>query len=371
MENVKIFHIADLHLDAPFSGVSPAESASRRNALKSAFTRALLSAKNRGVRLFFIAGDLFDSAFVSPDTVEFLVDKLGAYPDCRFFIAPGNHDPYTDGSFWAKGLLPENVHVFREKSRVELDDLGVDIYGCGFTHKEWRENPLKGYPALRADRINILVCHGDVGVEDSPYGPISKEDIGASGFDYIALGHIHKAGGIQKEKGVYYAYPGCIEGRGFDETGDKGGLYGTVGKGVVELEHFSLCARRYEICEVDITPCKSRTEVMDAIRSAAAKYAGTRLRVVLTGTPEEAFYINAAAFDVGGSNPDYIEIKDKSRPRPRFTEIEQENTLRGAFFRRMSARIEALEENDPERELCTKALKLGLAALDGREPWEV
>ena len=371
MDSVKIFHIADLHLDAPFTGMSATEAASCKNGLRSAFAKALLAAKNRGVKLFFIAGDLFDGDFVSPDTEEFLAEKFASYPDCRFFIAPGNHDPYTPGSFYAKGLLPANVHVFKGRERVELEELGVDVYGFGFTAKQCTESPVTGFRPLREDRINILVCHGDVGVENSVYGPIKKEDIGKIPFDYIALGHIHKASEVLKQNGTYYAYSGCIEGRGFDETGEKGGLYGTVSKGEVQLSRFPLSVRRYEIAEVDISGMESRLQVMDAIRCAIKPYGGMRVRIVLTGSPKEAFFISADMFSTGGSDPDYIEIKDKSLPAPDISVIEQENTLRGAFYRRMSKRISALAEDDPQREVCIAALKAGLAALDGRDPTEV
>lgn len=371
MDSVKIFHIADVHLGAPFSGAAPAEAAARRMGLEAALARAVIAAKKRGVQLFFISGDLFDSEYVRPSDAELLTDKLGSFPDCRFFISPGNHDPYGTGSFYERVKLPANVHVFREKSRVELDDLGVDVYGFGFDSARCEESPVKGYPPLRSDRINILVCHGDVGSEGSPYGPISKADIALSGFDYIALGHIHKASGVLCEGGVHYAYPGCIEGRGFDEAGDKGGLCGTVGKGTVSLEHVSLSARRYEIAELDITGFESRSEVVTAINEALKPYSGARVRVLLVGRPTDAFYISAAAFETGGSNPDYIEIKDKSRPSVSFTEIEKENTLRGAFYRRMNERIESVDADDPKREIYISALKAGLAALEDRDIEEV
>lgn len=371
MNGVKIFHIADVHFDTPFSALTPEEAASCKNSLRSAFSKAVLAAKNRGVELFFIAGDLFDSRFVSPDTLEFVKEKIASYPSCRFFIAPGNHDPYGEGSFYAKGDLPENVHVFREKARVELDELGVDIYGFGFTKEHCGEGPLTGYPERRKDRINILVCHGDLGGREGAYAPFTEKDVAASGFDYIALGHIHKASGIMRQGDSFYAYPGCIEGRGFDETGDKGGLIGTVCKGSVELSHFSLSIRRYEIAEVDISGAETRLQVMEAIRNAIRPYGGTRLRVVLTGRPKNAFYISADLFETGGSCPEYIEIKDETVPCPDFTEIEAENTLRGAFFRRMRERIEETEEGTAEREMAVRALKAGLAALEGRELSEV
>ncbi|MBQ7047791.1 MAG: metallophosphoesterase [Clostridia bacterium] len=366
MDSVKIFHIADVHLDTPFSGMSPTEAASCKNGLRGAFAKAILSAKNRGVQIFLIAGDLFDGAFVSPDTEEFLIEKFSSYPDCHFFISPGNHDPFTASSFYAKGKLPKNVHVFREKSRVELEELGADVYGMGFTSREYTESPLTAYPSLREDRINILVCHGDLGVANSVYGPISKDDIGLLPFDYIALGHIHKATDIITHKGVSIAYSGCIEGRGFDETGEKGGIYGTVSKGRTDLSFFPLSVRRYETEEVDISGFESRLQVTDAVKAVMKRHGGARLRVVLTGRPKDAFYISSDLFSVGGSDPDYIEIKDKSVPALSVTAIEQEKTLRGAFYRRMMGRIESAAD-EKERMECVYALKLGLAALEGRD----
>ena len=60
---------------------------------------------------------------------------------------------------------------------------------------------------------------------DSGYGPISPGDIAASRLDYLALGHIHQASGLQREGSTYWAYPGCPEGRGFDELREKKALY--------------------------------------------------------------------------------------------------------------------------------------------------
>ncbi|MBR6594361.1 MAG: DNA repair exonuclease [Clostridia bacterium] len=369
--SVRIFHIADVHFDTPFSALTAEEAASCKNSLRSAFSKAVLAAKNRGVELFFIAGDLFDSRFVSPDTLEFVRDKIASFPSCRFFISPGNHDPYGEDSFYAKGFLPENAHVFRGKERVEIDELGVDVYGFGFTEGHCGENPITGYPERRQDRISILVCHGDLNGREDGYAPFTESDVAASGFDYIALGHIHKASGVMKQGGTYYAYPGCIEGRGFDETGDKGGLLGTVSKGSVELAHFSLSVRRYERIEVDISGAETRLQVMEAIRSALRPYGGTRLRLTLTGRPKNSFYISEELFETGGSCPEYIELRDETVPSPDFTAIEAENTLRGAFFRRMRERIEGAEEGSVEKELAVRALKAGLAALEGRELSEV
>lgn len=368
MNSVKIFHIADAHLDAPFTSLPPWEADSARLSLKSAFAAAVLAAKNRGVQLFFISGDLFDGAYVTPDTKEFVCDKIASFPECKFFIAPGNHDPYDANSHYKRMKLPENAYVFGNKERVCIDELGVDVYGFGFGAQAEEQSPITGYPALNPDRINILVCHGDIGNAGSVYGPITKQEIAQSGFDYIALGHIHKASGVQCENGVYYAYPGCIEGRGFDETGDKGALYGTVSKGEVQLAFLPLARRRYECLTLDLTGVEERAGAMELLRAALRPYGGDfRVRITLTGSPENAFVIKAEGLDGGGSAPALVEIIDKTSPALKLTEIEKENTLRGVFCRRMQSRLALLPEDSDEYAVCQRALRLGLAALDGRD----
>ncbi len=368
MNNVKIFHMADVHLDAPFSSLSPTEAELARRSLRSAFVSALFTAKNRGVDIFLIAGDLFDSEYVTPETRDFLCAKLSEYKEMRFFIAPGNHDPYTDSSPYATMPLPENVHVFRGKGAAVIKELGVAVYGVGFTSAETTESPLSDLPELDKSLINIMVCHGDLGASSSVYGPISKDEIARSGFDYIALGHIHKTSGVLEEGGVHYAYSGCTEGRGFDETGDKGALIGTVSKGEVSLSFLSLARRKYAVETIDTSNVESRAELIEAIRKAMIPYGyDTHLRVVLTGSPKAVISVGAEFFETGGSNPMSLEIKDKSTPRISLTKTEGETTLLGVFTRRMQNKLDTLPADSKEREIYAAAMRMGLLALDGRD----
>ena len=109
---MKFIHCADIHLDAPFSLLSPSDAGKRRTELRSDFSGAVLYAKTEGCKLFIIAGDLFDDEFVTKDTMEMLVHEFSAFPSCHFVIAPGNHDPYTERSPYKLTEWPENVHIF-------------------------------------------------------------------------------------------------------------------------------------------------------------------------------------------------------------------------------------------------------------------
>ncbi len=365
---IKVFHCADIHLDSPFSLFSPREAEKRRTELRAAFTSALMFARDRKADIFIISGDLFDSEYVTRDTREMLVREFAKCGDMRIFISPGNHDPLGASSPYETTEFPKNVHVFgAERECVHLDDLGADVYGFGFTSKNHLSSPVVGWNGLDKERINILVCHGDMTSSASTSGPMNVKEIGASGFDYVALGHIHKPSGLLCENGVYYSYPGCIEGRGFDELGYKGAMFGTVDKGSVDMKSYRFSKSRYEEITVDISGANEKMEALDIIRNAIKPFTeDTALRLHLTGELKNAFVILPNEIGKGCEYPYYIEIKDETFLSPDLSELEKENTLKGIFCRKMLADIENCDKGSEEYKVLSLALKYGIAALEDR-----
>lgn len=362
---IKFLHCGDLHLDAPFALRSPTEAERRRTELRGDLSSLMLYIRQQKVEICLISGDLFDGNAVTPETLALLEREFASCPDCRFFVSPGNHDPLTAGSPYRTMKLPANVHIFgSEKERVCLDDLGVDVYGFGFDGRNGGANPVLGYPRKDPSRINILCCHGDLeGGNASPYCPFTKEDLARSGFDYVALGHIHKGTDLQKEGEVFWAYPGCIRGRGFDETGYKGFLFGAMEKGNVAAKFIPVSNHRYEIAAVDVTGL-TRTEALEKVRKTAITYGReTILRVILTGQVEEGLVILPGEISHSAEYPASVEIKDRTVLAPRFTDLEKSNTLKGVFYRLMAEKIE-------KGEIPSDALKYGLLALDDRNVTE-
>jgi DNA repair exonuclease SbcCD nuclease subunit len=365
---VKVFHCADIHLDSPFSLFTPREAEKRRTELRAAFTSALMFAREKKADIFVVSGDLFDSEYVTRDTRELLVREFAKCGDMKIFISPGNHDPLGAGSPYETTAFPENVHVFgSERECVSLDDLGVDVYGFGFTSRNYLSSPVAGWKIRDRSRINILVCHGDMVGGEETAGPITKREIAESGFDYIALGHIHKPTGLLCENGVYYSYPGCIEGRGFDEQGYKGAMYGTVGKDKTEMSLIRFSKSRYESVSVDIGGASEKMEALDIIRAAIRPYTeDTALRLTLEGELKTAFVILSNEIGRGCEYPYYIEIKDKTYIAPDLGELEQSNTLKGIFVRKILEQLDGLDPDSQEHRVLTLALKYGIAALEDR-----
>ncbi|HPE94753.1 MAG TPA: DNA repair exonuclease [Bacillota bacterium] len=361
--SVTIFHCADLHLDTPFA-LSLTKAEKRNSELRSAFRNAILYAKSVSTQLFFIAGDLFDSQYVTLDTAESLINEFKSYPECRFFITPGNHDPYDQHSPYKLLSWPQNVHIFTAKERVRIDELNTDVYGFGFTSNSMTESPVTGYLPLDPERINILVCHGTVGVPLSKDGPILVSDIEKSGFDYIALGHIHKTDGVKQAGKTSYAYSGCIEGRGFDELGYKGGLSGTVSHSDVRLKGIRLSLKRFETVRFTVSGQSTKPEIVSLLKTLIREYGSdTALRIVLDGEMPSGVMITADDFTELSERPYYLEIKDNSVPYANISETEGDMTLRGVFYRQMCDLI----ENEPQkREIAIMALRYGLSALADR-----
>ena len=213
---MKILHTADWHLDAPLQG----HGEKLRQALAAVPRQIFEICRQERCDLVLLAGDVFDGVY-TPYTYQSLYDVLKAM-DVPVFITPGNHDFCGADSPWLKELWPENVHVFKNTAveSVALPELNLRVYGAGFSSMD---SPalLEGFQADCEEKYAIGIFHGDPTVINSPYNPVTKQQIQASNLDYLALGHVHKADSVQVGK-TLCGWPGCPMGKGYDETGEKG-----------------------------------------------------------------------------------------------------------------------------------------------------
>ena len=344
-----IIHGADFHLDAPFAALPPDKARARRAGL----------AEERRADVVLLSGDLLDGGQTYQETVQALARTLGGIP-APVFIAPGNHDCYGPRSVYAGTAWPDNVHIFSTVAveGVELPGLNCVVHGAAFTTPQADRSPLMGFAAPRDGRIHLMALHGDVEGKGR-YGPIALEDIAASGLTYLALGHIHACSGLQKAGDTYWAYPGCPEGRGFDELGDKGVLVVTVDDGgAVSAEFVPLARRRYEILTVDVTGAESPAAALAAALPADA--GEDCYRIVLTGERGEEPPELAALAALAEPRFYSVTLRDQTRERRALWARSGEDSLTGLFLRTL--RSGALEGDGLEL-----AARFGLAALENGE----
>ena len=356
---LKLIHAADLHLDSPFAGLSPEQAALRREEQRTLLDRLVDLANEEGADLVLLAGDLLDGGRVYRETADALARALGRIK-AKVFIAPGNHDPYTAASPYALPIWPDNVHIFTSPrpEGVALPELGCTVYGAAFTQEQREDAPLSGFTAQGAG-LNLMVLHGNTQGRD--YAPISPGDIAASGLDYLALGHIHQHSGLQKSGSTFWAYPGCPEGRGFDELADKGVLILTVEQGRTQMRFCPLALRRYQIIDVDLT---GSSDPLASVQAALPPKTDMDIfRIRLTG--EYAMDTDRMAQLEQALSPRFhaLELRDRTRmPRDLWARA-GEDTLTGLFLRAMAPRC----EEQPDNETLRMAVRFGLAALENGE----
>lgn len=362
MSMIKLLHAADLHLDSPFEGLGESKAAERRTEQRQLLYEIARLAQEEQVQLVLLAGDLLDSDSAYAETGEELAKALGSIP-APVFISPGNHDFYSLRSPYARLKLPENVHIFKTPriECVELEELCVRVWGAAFTDK-YSKCMLRGFRAEKKDRVLDVMCiHGEVNAA-SAYNPITEDEIASSGMDYIALGHIHAASGLKKAGLCYYSWPGCPEGRGFDETGEKYVSIVRLGDGNCSIESAGIARRRYEILSVDVT---DREPLEAAFSALPATTADDIYRLILRGETAEAPDISAlrAALEDRFFS---LQLRDETTLRRDIWEKAGEDSLRGQFLARLRKQYDAAQY-EPERERIVQAVRWGLAALDRRE----
>ena len=365
---MKIIHTGDIHLDSPFTSLNPIEAEKRRNALRAAFSSMILYAKTEKVDLFLMCGDLFDDECVTKDTCIALCKEMASVPDCSFIITPGNHDPYRENSPYRLISFPENVYVFDSPNikKVEIGDTGVCVYGSAYLSDTKEGYTIAGAPLIDKTKLNILMHHGDLDISSSPYSPISSRQIEESGFDYIALGHIHKGTEVKRLGSTCFAYCGCIEGRDFGECGYKGAIAGEIDKGNINLRHIRFSTKRYEIVSVDVTGCESFSDCLSDITEKCASFGDdTLLRVELCGIVSESFSPDTDALRAILKNVSYLEIKDKTAALLNMKKLKDDKTLAGEFYRTLEEKLFSTDEE--ERRIAGEALKYGLRAIYGME----
>lgn len=355
---ITLIHAGDFHLDSPFRSLPAQEAARRRQEQRQTLEALRDLALERRADLVLLSGDLFDTQQVYPETLEILRRVLGQLP-CPVCISPGNHDYWSDRSPYASQPWPENVHIFQEETMTAfpLPALGVTVYGCAFTAPDRDDDPLAGF-AAPAEGLAIGLIHADVG--GTRYAPIDPASIAGSGLAYLALGHVHQFGGLRQSDKTFWAYPGCLQGRGFDETGDKGVLAVELDGERVSAQLVPLPGSRYLAQSLDLTG----QEPAPALAAVLARgFLNDYLRLTFTGEAEPLDLPALRA--LGEPLCRSLELRDDTQPPQDVWAKAGEDTLTGLFLQEMRRRLEDAPEED--KATLHLALRFGLAALEGRE----
>ncbi len=311
-------HAADLHLDSPFVGLSGRLG----NAFGDLAVRASLESMGRLFALarehdadfMVIAGDLYDGAKVGVRAkVAFLQEvRAAAAHGLRVLVALGNHDP-VDETWYRDGELPENLHIFAPGDPETVSFLArsgrrVEVTGVSYRQRRETENLALRFPPADPASLSVAVLHANVGGDPNhdSYAPASLDDLTRLGYDYFALGHIHRQAVLAERPMV--AYSGTLQGRSMKESelGSKGAIL--VRHSPTEelsAEFVELAAVRFERIEVEVPDggetalVEAMAEKVTAAQGALGDLSGLVVRVTLTGSTDdfdfEPEFLEAAA----------------------------------------------------------------------------
>ena len=288
---MKILHTADVHLDSPLKSLALRDPELRdrvRTSSRTALTRIVDTALAEEVAALLIAGDLFDGAERSARTAAFLTLQLERLREngIRAFYIKGNHD--AENPLTGELTLPDNVHVFDGRGgKVQLAE-DVWIHGVSFANRHAPESLLPKFAGPVEGAVNIAMLHTSLAGADGhdPYAPCTVGELTAAGFDYWALGHVHRR--QVHSKAPWIVMPGTPQGRDMGEPGSKSATLLTIDK-VIEIEEVPTSVVEFLHIQVDVADADSddalremlRRTLRDTARNLVSESAVVRLE--LTG----------------------------------------------------------------------------------------
>lgn len=298
MSEVRFLHIADLHLDSPFLGLSNAGQQIYSIVQESTFT-SLTScidiAIKEQVDFVLIAGDIYDSDDQSVKAQARFYKAMQTLEQASIpvFMIHGNHDYLKKNRETL--TLPNNVTVFPEKVATHIfqtkSGVTVDIQGFSYSSRHVMDNQLEKFLVKPAD-FHIGMLHGSERTHakgHDVYAPFTISELRQKGFDYWALGHIHKRMILEEAHPTIY-YPGNIQGRNRKESGEKGATLVSLKEQGTSLTFYPTAPIRWETVILTIESKNSINSFFEQAMKILEKYAKQEgsylldIEVILTET---------------------------------------------------------------------------------------
>ncbi|MCR6106146.1 DNA repair exonuclease [Salipaludibacillus agaradhaerens] len=267
---IRFIHCADLHLGRPFQMTKLMNRAMVNRAIRAtyeSFSAIVQEAIRKKVDFVLVSGDVYHEEDRSIHAQWFFkqqAEKLHQ-ANITLYVIHGNHDPLIQKEQLI--AMPENVHIFptHVSHTVHTAQSGerAIIYGFSYPERAFMNDPVPLFKKLEEDEAyHIGLLHGQENglVDHDPYAPFSTVDLKNVGFDYWALGHVHKRQVINSHPPVIY--PGNIQGCHRKEQGEKGAYYVEMTKTTTTFTFFGTGPVQWQDITVKVNDMKSIDELM-------------------------------------------------------------------------------------------------------------
>ncbi len=302
---MRFIHLADVHLGAVPDRGCP-WSREREEEIWTTFRRVIAGIREDPVDLLFISGDLFHRQPLMRELKE--VNYLfSTIPGTRVYLMAGNHDYLSRDSFYRTFEWEPNVTFFksRELTCVKDPKLDVYVYGLSYDRQEIREGLYDRAVPVQEEGLHILLAHGG----DDKHIPLSTASLAAAGFDYIALGHIHKPQVLLRDQA---AYAGALEPIDRNDTGVHGYMQGRLVDGRVRTEFVPFACRTYQQLVLTVHEDTTQISLEETMKSEVFRRGGRNIyRVILQGMRSPDLMLIPEKLKALGN---VTEVIDESRP---------------------------------------------------------
>ena len=345
---VKFIHTADVHL-----GVRPdagkAYTKNRPEEIWRSFERLISLCEREKTDLLLIAGDLFHRQPLLREMKE--VNALFArLTHTKVVLVAGNHDFVKQDSYyrsfrWARNVFPL---LGKEMQKIEFPELRTAVSGFSYWDREYREGIRDSWKCRRTQDTEILILHGG----DEKHLPFRKRETELLGYDYVALGHIHKPD--QKEQKSSYC--GALEPTDPNDTGDHGFILGAAANGLVKTRFVPFASRKYIHLDIQADEKMTGSLLRDTIREKIEEQGIENMyRVEITGFRDPDIEFAAASMDPYGNVIDVLDFTNPSYDFGKLSAVNKGNLL-GRF-------IQSFEKEGEDGLLEEMALYEGVKAL--------
>ena len=301
-----------MHLGAcPDAG--RAYTKNRGKEIWNTFERILQVCEDEKTDLLLIAGDLFHRQPLLRELkeVDYLFSKL---THTKVVLIAGNHDYLKPDSYYRKYKWTSEVYFLLDSTLdyVEFPELGTCVYGLSYDRKEISEPLYDTATPLKKQPIEILLAHGG----DEKHIPIQKKQLLRAGFDYVALGHIHRMTEVEPDKMIY---AGSLEPTDKNDIGPHGYFKGEITDAGTRAMFVPFAIRTCIHMEVPVEEGMSSREIKDLVaEKILASGVQNCYKILLTGFCDQDLEIDIQALDVYGN---VLEIQNLTQPTFDFDKI--------------------------------------------------
>lgn len=360
---MKIIHCSDLHLDSKMNALDNMKSKERRDEILRTYQNMVEYAEKNEVKIILIAGDMFDKKNITVKAKNVVLDSITSHPSIDFIYLKGNHDETNFTSDLEE--IPSNLKLFNCEEWTYYKYGNIVIAGIEFG----KIGSYEIYSSLMLNKndINIVTLHG----QESKYDQkdktevINLQSLKNKNIDYLALGHIHKFKQAEIDTRGIYCYSGCLEGRGFDECGEKGFVLLDVDEEhkKIKSEFIPFASRHLYEVDVDVSDTYSTLEAEKKIDEGLKDIEKEALiKIVLKGkvdidSERDINYLEKKY----QKNFYFAKIYDETTLKIDYMAYEKDLSLKGEFIRLVLNQEGLSEEQKREIIIC------GIKALSGEE----